>query len=158
MTIIRRRSPMFFTGSSVFAVFTICLIAGTEMAAAWKRDMCVDGDVYLDSQNGRKEKMDCKFCEKWCMDECSDMDLPAVSYGCRDGGDMRCKCCCGKSSPLSDPPTPPTLLPLSLNDFEGAWPHDYDICKPQEQEKYLKIKHPHGRHCLKRPECEERCQ
>ncbi|KAI3833773.1 hypothetical protein MKX03_016805 [Papaver bracteatum] len=156
MTIIRRQSPRLFTGSSVFVVLTICLIV--EMAAAWKRDMCIPGDVYIDTTNGHHGK-GCKFCEKWCIDECSDLELPAVSYGCRDGGDLRCRCCCGKSSPLSSPPSPPTFLGQPLSEFDGStWPHEYDICKQDEQEKILRIKHPHGRHCIHRPSCEESCR
>ncbi|XP_026397901.1 protein PYRICULARIA ORYZAE RESISTANCE 21-like [Papaver somniferum] len=158
MTIIRRLSPRLFAGSSVFAVLTICLIVGTEMAAAWKRDMCIPGDIYIDTTNERHAR-GCKFCENWCIEECSDLHLPAVSYGCRDGGDLRCRCCCGKSSPLSSPPSPPTFLAQPLSEFDGStWPHDHDICKPEAQERMLKIKHKDGRHCNRFPSCEESCQ
>ncbi|KAI3965411.1 hypothetical protein MKX01_042892 [Papaver californicum] len=118
MAIIRRHSPGYFTGSNhVFAILTIGLLLSTEMAAAWKRDMCIPGDVYIDSQNGHPQGRDCNFCEKWCRDECSDLDLPAVSYSCRLGGDVRCKCCCGRSFPSSPSPSSPTLIPLPDSDF-----------------------------------------
>ncbi|KAI3965414.1 hypothetical protein MKX01_042895 [Papaver californicum] len=156
MGIIWRRSPGFFSSSSVFVVLAICLIVSTEMATAWKRDMCIPGDVYIDTLNARPSGRDCNFCEKWCIDECSDLDLPAVSYSCRLGGDVRCKCCCGRSFPSSPSPSSPTLLPLPDSEFDGPWPHDINICKPKD--RYIKIKHKDGRDCVKKPSCEESCK
>ncbi|KAI3892364.1 hypothetical protein MKW92_015283 [Papaver armeniacum] len=160
MGIIWKRSPGFFTSSSVFAILTTCLIViiSTDMAAAWKRDMCIPGDVYIDSQNARPQGTNCTFCEDWCKEECSDLECsallyPAVSYGCYLGGDIRCKCCCGKSP--SSLPSSPTRTPLPDSEFSGPWPHDINICKPEE--RYIKIKHKNGRHCVKKPSCEESC-
>ncbi|KAI3974672.1 hypothetical protein MKX01_021516 [Papaver californicum] len=142
--------------SNVFVVLTICLVVSIDMAAAWKRDMCVPGDVYIDSKNDRPHGTDCNFCEKWCKEECSDLDLPAASYSCRAGGDIRCKCCCGKTLPSSSYPSSPTLNPQPNPEFDGPWPHDINIC--MKEEKYLKIKHKDGRHCISKPSCEESCK
>ncbi|MCL7023025.1 hypothetical protein MKW94_002186, partial [Papaver nudicaule] len=144
MQIIRKGPPGFFTCSSVFAILTICLIVSTERAAAWKRDMCKPGDVYIDSLNDRPSGITCQFCENECIEECSDLNLSPISYGCLLVGSIRCKCCCGKSSPSSSP-SPPTLLSLPDSEFNGGWPHDYNIC--QRDEKYLKKKHRDGMDC-----------
>ncbi|MCL7032814.1 hypothetical protein MKW94_006804 [Papaver nudicaule] len=161
MQIIRKPSHGFFTCSSVFTIL-VCLIVSTERAAAWK-SMCKPGDVYIDSTNDRPSGTTCQFCENECIEECSDLNLSPISYSCLARGDILCKCCFlgvitavipTKSSPSSSP-SPPTLLPLPDSEFSGPWPHDYNICQPNE--KYLSKKHRDGMDCVKRSSCEKSC-
>ncbi|KAI3892356.1 hypothetical protein MKW92_015275 [Papaver armeniacum] len=161
MEIIRRRSPGFFTSSSshVFAILAICVLLSTEMAAAWKRDICIPGDVYIDSRNHPAKGTGCEFCENWCSKQCLDLELPAVSYGCLVAGDtdIRCKCCCGRSLSSSESSsTLPTLLNRPESEFNGGWPHDYNIC--QSGEDHEKVERVDGRFCIKNPSCEEKCR
>ncbi|KAI3892361.1 hypothetical protein MKW92_015280 [Papaver armeniacum] len=159
MRIIWRQSPGIFNSSSVFAILTICLIVSTDMATAWKRDMCIPGDVYMDSRNHPGKGTGCEFCENWCSKQCLDLQLPAVSYGCLVAGDndIRCKCCCGKSSSSVSSSSLPTLVPhLPVSEFNGGWPHEYNICEPGED--YEKIERIDGRYCINNPSCEEKCR
>ncbi|RZC68068.1 hypothetical protein C5167_031323, partial [Papaver somniferum] len=161
MAIIRRRSPGFFTSSSghVF-VLAICVLLSTEMAAAWTRDMCIPGDVYIDSRSYPAKGTGCGFCETWCSKQCSDLELPAVSYGCFVPGDTdyRCKCCCGRSSSsVSSNSSLPTLLTnVTESEFNGGWPQDYNIC--QAGEDHVWVERFDGRFCTKNPSCEETCR
>ncbi|KAI3914244.1 hypothetical protein MKW98_029248 [Papaver atlanticum] len=157
MGIIWRRSPALLYSSSFFAILTICLIVSIDMASAWKRDMCLPGDIYIDSTNDPPQgSKDCKFCLKWCKEECSDLDLPASSYSCLAAGDIRCKCCCGKSLPSSSYPSSPREVSQLHSEFKGPWPQDINLC--MKDDKYLKIKHKDGRHCISKPSCEESCK
>ncbi|KAI3930254.1 hypothetical protein MKW92_024419, partial [Papaver armeniacum] len=151
MEIIRRRSPGFNTSSSshVFAILAICVLLRIFVFLG----------MYTLTQEIILPREQVEFCENWCSKQCLDLELPAVSYGCLVAGDtdIRCKCCCGRSLSSSESSsTLPTLLNRPESEFNGGWPHDYNIC--QSGEDHEKVERVDGRFCIKNPSCEEKCR
>ncbi|KAI3843802.1 hypothetical protein MKX03_017999 [Papaver bracteatum] len=150
---------MAFSSSSVLAII-ICLFAALEMASAWK-SICIPGDIYIDSTAHAPipKGLTCTFYKNWCDEQCSILGLPPVKYGCRLQNDIRCKCCCGSSppSPSSPPSQPlPPPAPQSPSEFEGEWPHMYEICTDGQEN--LIFNHDNGTECVSKPKCEKECR
>ncbi|KAI3920645.1 hypothetical protein MKW92_021006 [Papaver armeniacum] len=159
MEVTRRRSPEYFFNSSVFATAILCLIA-LETASAWRRDLCIPGDIYMDSTSTPLPPgASCQFCTDWCDEQCLVLGLPQVNYGCLVSTySIRCRCCCGRSPPSpSSPPSPalPPPAPQSQSEFEGLWPQHYNICLSGQE--YRVFYHEDGLDCIQKPVCEEYC-
>ncbi|RZC91603.1 hypothetical protein C5167_027668 [Papaver somniferum] len=78
MEVTRRRSHGFFFNSSVFATI-LCLIISLETASAWRRDLCIPGDIYMDSTSTPLPPgASCQFCTDWCDEQCLVLGLPQV--------------------------------------------------------------------------------
>ncbi|KAI3968903.1 hypothetical protein MKW92_034605 [Papaver armeniacum] len=156
MELTRRRSPGFF------AIF-ICLIVSLETASAWRRDLCIPGDIYMDSTSTPLPPggATCQFCIDWCDEQCLVLGLPQVNHGCLvSSNTIRCRCCCGRgrsppspSSPPSPPLPPPA--PQSQFEFEGLWPQHYNICESGQE--YRVFYHEDGLDCIQKPVCESYC-
>ncbi|KAI3871168.1 hypothetical protein MKW98_015068 [Papaver atlanticum] len=161
MAITKRRSPGFFSGSSVlFAILGyLFIITFTGTASAWK-NICIPGDIYIDSEFVVKWRAgNCLDCQVWCMELCSDLGTSMVNYRCHfpSYSTVQCKCCCERfpsSSPEPQPSRPPSPLP-DPDDFSPA-PYDYNICMPGQT--YLKIKRTDGVDCIHKSLCNEKCK
>ncbi|MCL7033092.1 hypothetical protein MKW94_025810 [Papaver nudicaule] len=104
------------------------------MASAWKRDLCIPGDIYMDSTSTPLPPgASCQFCIDWCDAQCLVLGRPQVNHGCLvSSTTIRCRCCCGRgrSPPSPDsPPSPPLPppVPQSQFEFEGMWPQHYKV-------------------------------
>ncbi|KAI3983642.1 hypothetical protein MKX01_042478 [Papaver californicum] len=151
MAITKRSTPRFFSSSSVFAVLAYLFISTVMMASAWK-NICVPGDIYIDSQAVVKRRMAvCIDCTVWCMELCLDLGTSTIDHRCRvpSYSTVQCKCCCERLPHSSSPPPPPLPLPPPLDpadDFSGPAPYEYDICMPGQT--YLKIKRERDGDCV----------
>ncbi|KAI3865945.1 hypothetical protein MKX03_036804 [Papaver bracteatum] len=153
--ITRKRSAGFFSSFCVVAL-VVCIVVHAEMVSAWK-NICVPGDIYMDSQTTEVSEPVCSTCTTWCISQCSELELSMVTGTDKcsiiNASTLNCKCCCEAPPSPSSPEKPP--LPPSASECDGPPPYDFNMCVGNQT--YQKFQHPDGKDCIHKPLCEQSC-